>query len=89
MVKSIEILVTIGGPEYGVDYVFEKRFHDIFRIHDYEANPCYSLEETLKLCDKYNVDWDKMYEKTDIKMNNKDLLIEFWETYPDGIIEFG
>lgn len=77
------------GPGYGVDYVFEKRFHDIFRIHDYEAKNCYSLEETLKLCEEYNVDWDATYDNSDVKKNDKERLIEFWETYPDSIIEFG
>lgn len=77
------------GKKYMENTVFPKQYHDIFRIYDYDANPCYSLEETLKRCEEYNVDWNEMYEKTDIKMNNKDRLIEFWETYPDSIIEFG
>ena len=63
-------------------------YHDIFRIYDYEAQPCYSLEETLKRCEEYKVDWN-LRTNSDFLINNKKLLYEFWEKYPDSIIKFG
>ncbi|WQJ53654.1 MAG: hypothetical protein [Wendovervirus sonii] len=56
--------------------IFKKRFHDMFRISDYDAKPCYNLEETIKRCEEYGVDCPES-------------VYEFWKTYPDGIIEFG
>lgn len=68
----------------------EDGYHDIFRIYDYEAQPCYSLEETLKRCEEYKVDWDERSKYyPDVIVNDKKLLYEFWEKYPEGIIEFG
>lgn len=65
-------------------------YHDIFRIHDYDAQPCYSLEETLKRCEEYKVDWNEQSKYyPDVIVNDKKLLYEFWEKYPDSIIEFG
>lgn len=65
-------------------------YHDIFRIHDYDAQPCYSLEETLKRCEEYKVDWNERSEYYPyVIVNDKKLLYEFWEKYPDSIIEFG
>ena len=65
-------------------------YHDIFRIHGYDAQPCYSLEETLKRCEEYKVDWNERSEYyPDVIVNDKKLLYEFWEKYPDSIIEFG
>lgn len=68
----------------------ECSYHDIFRIRDYDAQPCYSLEETLSRCEEYKVNWNERnkYHPDDL-VNDKKLLYEFWEKYPDGIIEFG
>lgn len=68
------------NPEYG--------YHDIFRIYDYDAQPCYSLEETLKRCKEHRVNWNLRAEKGYL-VNNKKLLYEFWERFPDSIIQFG
>ena len=68
----------------------EHGYHDMFRIYDYEAQPCYSLEETLKRCEEHNLNWDERYQcYPDILVNDKKMVYEFWEKYPDSIIEFG
>lgn len=68
----------------------EHSYHDMFRIYDYEAQPCYSLEETLKRCEEYKVDWDERSKYyPDVIVNDKKLLYEFWERFPDSIIKFG
>lgn len=66
----------------------EAGYYDMFRIYDYEASPCYSLEETLKRCEEYKVDWN-LYTGSDYIINNKKLVYEFWERFPDSIITFG
>ena len=66
----------------------EEGYHDIFRIYDYEAQPCYSLEETLQRCEEYKVDWH-LRTNSGFLINNKKLLYEFWGKYPDSIIKFG
>jgi len=68
------------GEGYHEDPVFEKQFHDIFRISDYDADMCYSYMDTIERCGQYNV---KMDEHTYKRIK------EFWDTYPDSIIEFG
>lgn len=77
------------GPGYRENSLFDQPFHDIFRIYDYEAKSCYSLDETLERCKEYNVDWDEVYENTDVKKNDLDMLHDFWKMYPESIIEFG
>lgn len=67
---------------------FKNAYHDIFRIYDYDAPPCHSLEETLKRCEEYKVDWN-LHEWGSYLVNNKKKIYDFWEKYPDGIIEFG
>lgn len=61
---------------------FDKSYHDIFRLYDYDAKPCNSLEETLDRCKEYKIDWNE-------PENDLDLLKEYWKNYPDSIIEFG
>lgn len=68
--------------------VFEYQFHDMFRINDFNAKPCYSLEETLERCKEYNIDWNEKFENGELK-NDLFIVNAFWDTYPDGIIEFG
>lgn len=63
-------------------------YHDMFRILDYEAQPCYSLEETLKRCEEYKVNWNLGINRGYI-INDKKQVYEFWRKYPDSIIEFG
>lgn len=66
----------------------EHAYHDMFRIYDYKAQPCYSLKETLKRCEEYKVDWN-LRERNGYLINNKQKIYEFWEKYPDGMIKFG
>lgn len=66
----------------------EHGYHDMFRIYDYEAQPCYSLEETLKRCEEYKVDWN-LRECGNYLVNDKKEIYDFWEKYPDSIIVFG
>ena len=66
----------------------EDWYHDMFRIYDYRAQPCYSLEETLKRCEEYKVDWN-LHEESGYLVNNKKRVYDFWEKYPDSIIVFG
>lgn len=74
-------------PDVMKNWPFQKSYHDIFRIYDYDAEPCFSLEETLKRCEEHNLDWNLRTEY-DYLINNKEELYEFWEKYPDGVIEF-
>ena len=66
----------------------EDWYIDMFRIYDYRAQPCYSLEETLKRCEEYKVDWN-LRECGSYLVNNKKKIYDFWEKYPDSIIVFG
>ena len=52
-------------------------YNDIFNARHYDFLKLFSLQDTLYLVEKYK-----------IKKVNKDKLQEFWETYPDGMIEF-
>lgn len=70
------------------DLNLEHGYHDMFRIYDYEAPPCYSLEETLKRCEDYKVNWN-FRECNGYLVNDKKRIYEFWEKFPDSIIEFG
>ena len=67
----------------------EDWYHDMFRIYDYDAQPCYSLEETLKRCEEHNLNWNLRKKWSDDLVNNKKKIYDFWEKYPDAIIEFG
>lgn len=67
--------------------------HDIFRIHNYPNDILLSLQETL---DYLEVNDDKIeyygYDEVDkdiIKLNAIERLKEYWEKYPDGMIDFG
>lgn len=62
-------------------------YYDMFRIHGDKVPSCYSLEETLKRCKEYYVDWN-LRSKNGRLINNKKQVYEFWEKYPDSIIEF-
>jgi len=56
--------------------------HDLFRKYGYPEIKLFSLEETLSYI--YDKDNDcVIYEDTEESLRN------FWEKYPDGMIEFG
>lgn len=58
-------------------------YHNLFRIHGYPEDCLYSLEETLQFI--------KNYEKTyGFKVEiDESSLREYWEKYPNGMINFG
>jgi hypothetical protein len=65
---------------------FEKQltceFHDVFRTSDYDGAELYSLKETIDyISDEKN--------GCLIMENTVELLNEFWDKYPEGVIEFG
>lgn len=79
------------------DYVTGKGFyittddlyHDLFRIGNYPVDKLFSLEETLDFIEKNK---DKIHSFYFNKIQNKDFkqqLEDFWQKYPDGMIDFG
>lgn len=54
--------------------------HDMFRIYNYAAEPCHSIEEVLQRCEENNVKLTKEQSK---ELNN------WFSKYPDTIITFG
>jgi hypothetical protein len=54
--------------------------HDMFRIHNYEAEPCNSVEEVLQRC-----------KENDVELTEEQLkeLNDWFSKYPDTIITFG
>ena len=53
--------------------------HDMFRIHNYEAEPCNSVDEVLQRCKENNVE---LTEEQSKELNN------WFNKYPDTIITF-
>lgn len=54
--------------------------HDMFRIYNYDAEPCHSVEEVLQRCEENNVELTEEQLK---KLN------DWFGKYPDTIITFG
>ena len=66
----------------GKGFYMETGFHDIFRKYGYPEDKLFSLQETLNYINNPEnacVTYDKTFER----------LNEFWNKYPDGMIEFG
>lgn len=63
------------GKDFGIEPM-----HDMFRIYNYEAEPCHSVEEVLQRCKENNVELTEEQLK---KLNN------WFSKYPDTIITFG
>ena len=63
-------------------YIADTGFHDSFRKYGYPDNMLFSLEETLKYIDDKNNSCET-YENTFKRLK------EFWNKYPEGLIEFG
>lgn len=57
-------------------------YHDLFRKYTFSEDKLFSLEETLNYIEKYK-DEISLFEDT------FELLKEFWNKYPDGVIDFG
>jgi hypothetical protein len=72
-------------------YDYADDFHDLFRINDYPTIELHSLEETMAFIDKRQRarDLDKKIHFLDPKEETFELLKEFWEKHPDGMINFG
>lgn len=60
--------------KYGVDLM-----HDMFRIHDYSANSCSSVEDVLNRCAAHNVI---------LSQQEREGVVLWFEKYPDTIIRF-
>jgi hypothetical protein len=71
--------VYIEGKGFYVD----TDYHDLFRIYGYPEDKLFSLKETLDFITKYEKENDV---KVEVEMN---LLKEFWDEFPDGMIDFG
>lgn len=56
--------------------------HDLFRIGNYTDDKLLSLKQTLDFIDK-NKDIISFSENWEIELK------EFWDKYPNGVIEFG
>lgn len=59
--------------------------HDIFRIHDYNAAPCYSAQETFERAKN----WKATNNDTALTTTEIGLINKFFKKYPDGVISFG
>lgn len=78
------------GKWVNENYIFGKNnaLHDLFRCYDYELKPCYSLEETYQRIEEYNSTRTEE-NKCVLDEEQKAILADFWQKFPDGIIEFG
>jgi hypothetical protein len=63
------------GETFGIEPM-----HDMFRIYNYDAEPCHSVEEVLQRCKENNVELTKEQLKE---------LNDWFGKYPDTIITFG
>lgn len=69
--------------EYTDKGLFEEtEYHDPFRIAGYPEDCLYSLKECLEYIKKYE-------EKHNCTVTVQKYLEEFWNKYPDGMINFG
>jgi len=66
----------------GKGFYMETGFHDTFRKYGYPEDKLFSLQETLDYINNPKNDCT-IYE------NTIERLKEFWDKYPDGMIEFG
>lgn len=73
------LTVYVDGKGF---YVECGDFHDEFRKYGYPDDKLFSLRETLDYINNPQNECT-VYENTIERLN------EFWETYPDGLIEFG
>ncbi len=84
-IKEETIYFHLDEGDYieGKGYYTDAGFHDLFRIGGYPEVCLFSLDQTLEYIKIY----EKKYNcKIDVMM---DLLQEFWNKYPDGMINFG
>lgn len=72
--------VYIEACSEAADKYLSRRMHDLFRIHNYEAKNCYSVEDCIQRCVENNV------TLTDEELKE---LKEWYKEYPNTLIEFG
>jgi hypothetical protein len=63
--------------------------HDLFRAAYHEGVYLLSLEETLKFVEDNKDEICSYFYNEVTKKDWKDLLTDFWNKNPDGVIEFG
>jgi hypothetical protein len=54
--------------------------HDLFRLGGYPEDRLFSYDETMEYCEKKNIELNGE-EKKDVR--------DFWDKFPDGMINFG
>jgi hypothetical protein len=71
-------------------YTKVEGLYDLFRIGGYPEDKLLSYDETLeymkKYCEKYKVPFESHFGNIE---EIKDELLQFWNQYPNGLIEFG
>lgn len=80
MIHDDKIYREMGSKYSNGKPVFTDCFHDLFRIYDYEANDCFSIDDCYLRLAEHNVV---------ITNEQEGKLKRFWNTYPDSIICFG
>lgn len=95
---AAKIVSFLDGVTYSNNtkcFYKDANYHDIFRRGGYPDHELHSLEETLQYLEKY--DGEISYQSTifdetpreELKNRAIERLKEFWEKYPDGMIDFG
>jgi hypothetical protein len=75
--------------------IYEKvnEFHDLFRTNDYNSPILISFEETLNFINLNNLKGISYFSEEEKRIITEEpdfkKIKEFWNKYPDGIIEFG
>ena len=95
--ELIRILRKLDWVYYPDKYYNVPGYHDNFRIHDYDAEPWYSLEDFEKYIEQnpdtivtyYKVEGGKFVKMPDGIKYAKSIIKEFFEKYPHGVIELG
>ena len=95
--ELIRILRKLDWVYYPDKYYDVPGWHDNFRIHDYDAEPWYSLEDFEKYIEQnpdIKVTYNKVKGDKFVEMPNgieyaKNIVREFFEKYPHGQIELG
>lgn len=70
-------------------YIVCNDFHDMFRVSGYPKDILFSYQESLDFISKYENQYNTKIKIDYYNENDKNLLREFWEKYPEGIIFFG
>ena len=79
---------TVYIPEKGLYIECDKEYHDLFRIYGYPNDALFSYAETLEYIKKYEKENNTIVPLLMNDDTGKTYLEEFWEKYPDGMINF-